>query len=84
MILQNHLLGLSPICRHMADTTICAIGAVMLVLIRVTGNTLGWRTLINTVSMAFRTTQICMFAFERKIRITVVESRIAPSTGVMA
>lgn len=67
----------------MTDGAIRTVRAVVLVLVAVTGNALGRRPLINSVSMTFSAFEPRVFPFQRKGCVIVIEGRISPSAGVV-
>ena len=78
------LYNFTPILRRVANTAIGSILPVVLILIRVTGNTSGRRTLVNPVFMTGCTSKLCMMSDQWKIGILVVKSDIRPPAGCMA
>lgn len=60
---------------------ICAILSVVLIL--VTGNTLGWCTFINAIAMTFLAFQVSMFSCQWKSGLIMIERRVPPATRTM-
>jgi hypothetical protein len=75
---------ISPTGCSMADTAIRAKTTIMLVVLSVTGKTVGWRSLIDAIPMALLTTYFRVPAVKCESREVVVEFGRLPAIGGMA
>ena len=67
----------------MTNTAVRSIRAIVNVFIRVTGNTLCWSALINSIGMALCAGKIRMFTYKREAGVVVIKGHISPAAGVM-
>jgi len=75
--------GIAPAAGSVTRTAICAKLSIMLIVVGVTGKTVGGRAFIS-VCMTCLALYVCVLPCQREGRVVVIEGHVAPSGRVMA
>lgn len=67
----------------MADSAVSAVLPIVFIFVRVTGDTLVWRALINSVSVTGTACKLRMMPDQWEACIVVIEGYVCPSAGIM-
>lgn len=77
-------MNIAPFCRFVTTGAICTKLTVVMVIFRVTGETIRWRTTIDSIGMAIGARQAAVTAVQRKARERMIKVDILPVAGIMA